>query len=149
MAVSAGRVRYRGSTQQGCGAEELLRFVCDQSAVKRPFEHAAPQDDVHTLQLFGLVRDALQTTIQAIIPLARFKIPLEPESKQRHFLLTSSPPSCFFHIPGGPAGAVEVFAPRGVKASWDLLLLEGGLELQEYSEDGVIYRLHEAKARKL
>nr|MBV6629508.1 DUF3299 domain-containing protein [Oceanococcus sp. HetDA_MAG_MS8] len=83
------------------------------------------------------------------IKLAGFMMPLEPEAKQRHFLLTSSPPSCFFHIPGGPAGAVEVLAPRGVKASWDLLLLEGRLELLEHSEDGVIYRLHEAKALKL
>lgn len=72
-------------------------------------------------------------------------MPLEPEQKQKHFLLTSSPPSCFFHLPGGPAGAVEVLAPKGIDATWDLLVLDGRLETIERSEMGVVYRLHDAK----
>lgn len=79
------------------------------------------------------------------VTLAGFMMPLEPEQKQKHFLLTSSPPSCFFHLPGGPAGAVEVLAPKGIDATWDLLVLDGRLETIERSEMGVVYRLHDAK----
>ena len=79
------------------------------------------------------------------VKLIGFMMPLESEEKQKHFLLTSNPPSCFFHIPGGPAGAVEVFAQKGIKASWDPILLEGRFETVQGSETGVIYRLHDAR----
>ncbi len=75
------------------------------------------------------------------VKLSGFMMPLEPEMKQRHFLLTSNPPSCFFHIPGGPAGAVEVLADEGIEVSWDPVILEGRFEPQESSEIGVVYRL--------
>lgn len=78
------------------------------------------------------------------VKLAGFMMPLEPERRQKHFLLTSNPPSCFFHIPGGPAGAVEVYADEGIDVSWDPLVLEGRFETVANSEMGVIYRLHGA-----
>lgn len=81
-----------------------------------------------------------------VVKLVGFMMPLDPEEKQKHFLLTSNPPSCFFHIPGGPAGAVEVFADKGIKASWDPIILEGRFETASKSEMGVIYRLHSARA---
>ena len=74
-----------------------------------------------------------------------FMMPLEPDLKQSRFLLTSNPPSCFFHIPGGPAGTVEVFAPDGIEVSWEPVVLEGRFEPQEASETGVVYRLHDAR----
>lgn len=80
-----------------------------------------------------------------VVRMAGFMMPLEPEEKQRRFVLASVPPSCFFHVPGGPAGAVEVLAPRGVAISWDPLLLEGRLELQHESDMGVVYRLRDVK----
>lgn len=79
------------------------------------------------------------------VKLVGFMMPLDPEEKQKHFLLTSNPPSCFFHIPGGPAGAVEVFADKGIEATWDPLVLEGRFETVKHSEMGVIYRLHKAR----
>ena len=75
-------------------------------------------------------------------------MPLEPALKQRRFLLTANPPSCFFHLPGGPAGAVEVFASEGIEASWDPVVLEGRFEPQRTSKAGVVYRLHEARLIK-
>lgn len=82
------------------------------------------------------------------VKLVGFMMPLEAEERQKHFLLTSNPPNCFFHIPGGPAGAVEVFATKGIKASWDPIILEGRFEVVAKSEMGVIYRLHDARVVK-
>lgn len=79
------------------------------------------------------------------IKLSGFMMPLDPDVLQRRFLLTSNPPSCFFHIPGGPAGAVEVFAPDGIEASWNPITVEGRFELLDTNEYGVIYRLQDAK----
>ena len=79
------------------------------------------------------------------VKVAGFMTPLEADMKQRRFVLTSNPPSCFYHVPGGPAGAVEVFAPEGVEVSWDPVVLEGRFEAHEKSENGVIYQLHDAQ----
>lgn len=79
------------------------------------------------------------------VKLAGFMMPLEPEEKQKRFLLTSNPPNCFFHVPGGPAGAVEVFSDKGIDASWDPIVLEGRFETLPSSDSGVIYRLRDAR----
>ncbi len=73
-----------------------------------------------------------------------FMTPLETGMKQHWFLLTTHPPSCFFHIPGGPSGVVEVFAQEGIEVSWDPIVLEGRFEALEKS-DGGVYRLHDAR----
>ena len=80
-----------------------------------------------------------------IVKLSGFMMPLEADLKQRHFLLTSNPPSCFFHIPGGPAGSVEVVATEGIEVSFDPIVLEGRFEPQASSDLGIVYRLLEAK----
>lgn len=80
--------------------------------------------------------------------LSGFMMPLDPDLVQRRFLLTSNPPSCFYHIPGGPAGAVEVFAPEGIEASWDPIVVEGRFETLNTNDYGVIYRLHDAELQK-
>ena len=79
------------------------------------------------------------------VRLAGFMMPLEAEQKQKRFLLTSNPPNCFFHVPGGPAGAVEVFSDTGIEASWDPIVLEGRFETLPSSDSGVIYRLRGAR----
>lgn len=80
--------------------------------------------------------------------LTGFMMPLDPNMQQKHFLLTSNPPSCFFHVPGGPTGAVETLAPDGVEVSWNPIVLEGRFEPQETSEIGVVYRLVDARLVK-
>ena len=79
------------------------------------------------------------------VKLAGFMMPLSMDTEQAHFVMTSNPPSCFFHIPGGPAGAVEVFAKKPVKVGWDPMVLEGRFETLETSEVGTLYRLRDAK----
>lgn len=80
------------------------------------------------------------------VKLAGFMVPLETAFEQKHFVLASNPPGCFFHIPGGPAGAVEVFAEEPLEVSWEPVVLEGRFEVHETSEIGVLYRLHEARS---
>ncbi|MEN7343691.1 MAG: hypothetical protein AAAFM81_12145 [Pseudomonadota bacterium] len=78
-----------------------------------------------------------------IVKMAGFMTPLETGMKQQHFLLTSHPPGCYFHLPGGPAGAVEVFAPAGVSVSWGPVFLQGKFVTIAES-DGAVYRLDDA-----
>lgn len=90
--------------------------------------------------------DAVSNRANTQVKMSGFMMPLDPDIEQHHFLLTSNPPSCFFHIPGGPAGAVEVFAAEGIEASWNPVVLEGLLETVSTAEYGVIYRLKDARA---
>ena len=79
------------------------------------------------------------------VKLAGFMVPLEMTRKQKHFVLASNPPGCYFHVPGGPAGAVEVFAEKPIPMGWDPVVVEGRFEALESSEMGVLYRLHDAE----
>ncbi len=82
------------------------------------------------------------------VKLSGFMMPLDPDLKQRRFLLTSNPPSCFFHVPGGPAGSVDVMAAEGIEVSWNPIVIEGRFEPQETSDIGVVYQLFDAKLVK-
>ena len=80
-----------------------------------------------------------------LVRVSGFMMPMDSSLKQKHFLLTSSPPHCFFHIPGGPAGVIEVFSEDGVESSWGPVVVEGKFELVSAPEMGVIYKLHHAQ----
>ncbi len=80
------------------------------------------------------------------VKLVGFAMPLEATLEQKHFLLTSSPPGCFFHLPGGPSGAVEVFSSKPLSVGFEPIVLEGRFQALTTSEIGVVYRLHEARA---
>ncbi|WP_420428379.1 Ig-like domain-containing protein [Algiphilus sp.] len=85
----------------------------------------------------------------AQITLVGFMLPLEPSDRQSHFLLVSTPPSCFFHVPGGPAGAVEVHADTAIAVRWDPIVLAGTFQLIDDPEAGLIYRLEHAQLKKV
>ncbi|MEO1595821.1 MAG: hypothetical protein AAFS02_11330 [Pseudomonadota bacterium] len=82
------------------------------------------------------------------VRIAGFMTPLQAENSQRWFLLTSSPPHCYFDIPGGPAGTVEVLAPDGIEVSWEPIVIEGRFEPIELGK-GAVYKLHDAKRVEL
>jgi hypothetical protein len=79
------------------------------------------------------------------LKLVGFMLPLGVEEKQKHFLLSSNPPSCFFHPPGGPSSVVEVFSDKGVVMSYDPMIVEGEFELVSKSDSGMLYKLQSAK----
>jgi len=74
-----------------------------------------------------------------------FLMPLEAGIKQRRFLFTSSPPHCFFHIPGGPAGVIEVFSKDGIETSFSPIQIQGRLELVGGFGNGIIYQIRDAE----
>lgn len=100
------------------------------------------------MNLVASFPDSIKSRAGQTVKISGFMMPLEPDLKQKHFLLTSNPPSCFFHVPGGPAGSVEVLAAEGVEVSWDPVVIEGRFEPQETSEYGVVYQLHDARLVK-
>lgn len=83
------------------------------------------------------------------VQLVGFMLPLEATDEQSHFLLVSTPPSCFFHVPGGPAGAVEVFSKRGVEVQWEPVMLSGRFRLVTEEGAGLIYQLEDAQLEAL
>ena len=97
------------------------------------------------MKMYASFPDSIKDLAGDTVKLSGFMMPLDPEMKQKRFILTSNPPSCFFHVPGGPAGSVEVLAAEGIEMSWDPIVIEGRFEPQETSEVGVVYRLQEAK----
>ncbi|MEM6639845.1 MAG: hypothetical protein AAF610_08075 [Pseudomonadota bacterium] len=95
----------------------------------------------------GLVTEFIDTVAARdgkTVRISGFMTPLEADSKQKWFLLTSSPPHCYFDIPGGPAGTVEVLAPDGIEVAYEPIVLEGRFETLENGQ-GAIYKLHDAK----
>ncbi len=92
--------------------------------------------------------DAIQAKSGQSVRLAGFMLPLEMTEKQKHFVLASNPPGCFFHVPGGPAGAVEVFAEEALEIGYEPIVLEGQFEALATSESGVLYRLRGARPVK-
>jgi len=92
--------------------------------------------------------DVIKAKAGETVKISGFMTPLQPDLRQSHFLLTSNPSSCYFHIPGGPAGSVEVLTKEGVEVSWDPIVLEGRFEPQERGEYGVVYRLLDARLVK-
>ena len=95
-------------------------------------------------RLLPLFPSSIEALDGKAVRLIGFMMPLEASMKVRHFLLTANPPSCFFHVPGGPAGAVEVRLERGIEPTWEPLVLEGKLRLIRESDSGVIYQLQAA-----
>lgn len=73
-----------------------------------------------------------------------FMMPLGADTRHSTFLLTSHPPGCFFHTPGGPAGIIEVFMEKPVEMYWDPIVLEGRFEALAESQSAV-YQLHDAQ----
>ncbi|WP_051362313.1 DUF3299 domain-containing protein [Solimonas soli] len=87
----------------------------------------------------------LQALDRKTVRIAGFMLPLGLDEKQTHFLLSANPPSCFFHPPGGPATAMEVFAERGVTMTDAPIVLEGRFELSTKDAGGILYRLKAAR----
>lgn len=78
-------------------------------------------------------------------------MPLTPDPRQAEFLLSASPPNCFFHPPGDPTTLILVETdPRTpVPSTQDPLVVEGVLELVRESEYALVYRLREAGPGRL
>ena len=78
------------------------------------------------------------------VKLQGFMLPLDVGEKQKRFLLTATPPSCAFCLPGGPEQMVEVQARTAIKHGYEPIVISGRLSLVRDDPAGVLYRLTEA-----
>lgn len=78
-----------------------------------------------------------------------FMLPLDNAERQKHFVLSASPPSCFFCLPGGPESMVEITADEGLAFTFEPILVEGRLEVLEDHELGLFYRVRDAAVQRL
>ena len=93
--------------------------------------------------------DAVIALDQKTVKVQGFMLPLEVGEKQSHFLLSSVPQSCPFHVhvPGAES-LVEVRAAKPVRFTWDGVILTGKLSVLKNDPDGVLYRLTDAVETK-
>ena len=78
------------------------------------------------------------------VKLQGFMLPLDVGEKQKRFLLTATPSSCAFCLPGGPEQIVEVQARTAIKHGYEPIVVSGKLSLVRDDPAGVLYRLTEA-----
>lgn len=88
---------------------------------------------------------SIQSLNSKPVKLQGFMLPLTMGEKQSHFVLTASPPSCAFCLPGGPDQVVEIKASAPIKYASDAIKLSGKFELLKNDPMGLYYRLSEAK----
>ncbi len=99
------------------------------------------EDDMLAADFPEPVRELDRRTVR----LQGFMMPLDAATRQRHFLLTRSTPSCFYCVPGGPESTVEIVTDEGVEFTFEPMVLEGRFELLEPNEMGIFYRLAGAR----
>ncbi len=81
------------------------------------------------------------------VEITGYMVPLENARKHSEFLLTSDAgDSCFFCIGCGPESLIEVRADEPVAFSYELVTVQGQLELLKDDPMGSFFRLVEAKA---
>jgi hypothetical protein len=73
-----------------------------------------------------------------------FMMPLEMGEKQSHFILSASPSSCAFCMPGGPESMVEVKTRKPLPYGMEPVVLTGKLTVLKDDPAGVFYRLSDA-----
>ncbi len=77
-----------------------------------------------------------------------FMMPLEMGDKQSHFILSATPQSCAFCMPGGPESLVEVKMKKPVAYGMEPVVLSGKLAVLKDDPTGVFYRLTDAVPAK-
>jgi hypothetical protein len=77
-----------------------------------------------------------------------FMLPLEMGDKQSHFILSSTPQSCAFCMPGGPESLVEVKTRKPLAYGMEPMVLTGKLAVLKDDPAGIFYRLTDAVPAK-
>jgi hypothetical protein len=82
------------------------------------------------------------------VKLQGFMMPLEMGDKQSHFILSATPQSCAFCMPGGPESLVEVKTKKPLAFNLEPVVLTGKLAVLKDDPTGVFYRLTDAVPAK-
>ena len=75
------------------------------------------------------------------IKIQGFMVPLEPESKHKHFVLSAVPPSCPFCMPAGPDAMVEIRLKDGIDFDLNPIVVSGRFSVRNDDPRGVFYTL--------
>lgn len=74
-----------------------------------------------------------------------FMLPLQTGDRHTHFLLSASPGTCYFCLPGGPAEFIEVRVRRPLAYTTEPVRLSGRLQVLDNDPMGVFYRMSDAE----
>lgn len=80
-----------------------------------------------------------------IVKLRGYITVLDSTRDQRHFILSSKPPTCPYCLPAGPEEMVEVFGERPVRYSFDPITVFGRFWIRHVGDSGFFYRMVDAK----
>lgn len=89
--------------------------------------------------------DEIQALNGQEVKVQGFMLPLENAANQTHFILSVYPPSCFYCLPAGPEGIIEIYSQQSVNFSFEPLLLSGKLTVLNNDEMGIFYRIENAQ----
>lgn len=100
----------------------------------------------------GLIEPIFSEEVKALnkktVKVQGFMMPLETTSQQKHFLLSTNPPSCFYCLPAGPEAVVEVLSKQAVAFDFEPLSVQGELQLLHQDSMGLFYRISNAEIIK-
>ena len=82
------------------------------------------------------------------VKLQGFMMPLDMGDQQAHFILSATPQSCAYCMPGGPESLVEVKAKRPLAYGMEPIVLTGKLAVLKDDPTGIFYRLTDAVPAK-
>ncbi len=99
-------------------------------------------DDLSTPPSFA---EEIQALHGQDVKVQGFMLPLESAANQTHFILSVYPPSCFYCLPSGPEGIIEVYSQQSFNFSFEPLLLSGKLSVLTDDEMGIFYRIENAQ----
>ncbi|MGB7988033.1 MAG: DUF3299 domain-containing protein [Candidatus Methylophosphatis roskildensis] len=124
----------------------------------RPIAESAGVVSWKTLSQVDLVKEndryspRFSQDVQALagkpVKLQGFMVPLEAGDKQKHFLLSASPQTCAYCMPGGPESLVDVTLKDPVKYGFEPILISGKLVVMKNDPMGLYYRIADAIAIK-
>lgn len=77
-----------------------------------------------------------------------FMMPLQVGDKQTHFVLSATPQSCAFCMPGGPESMVEIKTRTAVKYTFEPVVVSGKLTILKDDPTGIFYRIVDATPAK-
>jgi hypothetical protein len=89
--------------------------------------------------------DGISALDGKIVKLRGYVTPLDSTRDQRHFILSSKPPTCPYCLPAGPEEMVEVFGGRPVRYSFEPITVFGRFGIRHAEDGGFFYRMVDAR----
>ena len=90
--------------------------------------------------------DAILALDKKDVKVQGFIVPIEPDPKQKHFVLSAVPMSCPFCMPAGPEAMVEVRLNEGIDYSEAPIVVAGKFAVTKDDPRGVFYSVTEGVA---